>query len=247
MGTILTKLQSSGRMVLALTILALLAGPAVPKASAAFALQSTFTFDQSNTYASDNYGTIEVWTDPTAGMVKFVVDAFVVQPLYGTTQNFGIQQFGFNTDLNILATNIVTTDLVGTNLNWSVGFNQQIDGFGSFTVNDAGTGNSRGDPIVVTISGLTEAQATLAHFEFKSVGPQQGQTEVYFVAHVAGFDNGRLSHYIGASLPGDPPDDDEDTDSVVPEPSTIVLALTGVFGLGLTRLRRHRRKPDATV
>src|SRR3990167_3461282 len=55
--------------------------------------------DQSNTFADGtNYGRVDIEADDVAGTVKFTVDAFDVQPLYGTLTNFGLQKFGFNFD-----------------------------------------------------------------------------------------------------------------------------------------------------
>jgi hypothetical protein len=59
--------------------------------------------------------------------------------------------------------------------------------------------------------------------------------------HVQGFASGGSESFVN-----EPPDDGGGANGV-PEPSTMVLALTGLFGLGLARARRFRRGASATA
>lgn len=211
----------------------------VPPAQAGYQ-SASFTFNISNEMGSGNYGTVflEAYAGVAgtfdhglaAGQVRMTVTADWLAA-YGNPNNapnFGIQKFGFNTDLTPPPTNIVVTNSSSTNLNWGISYGKNISEFGTFSVEDVGSGQTRGDPIIVTISDLG-GNATLAHFTFLS-DPNNGQIPAYFVAHVAGFPNAPQSHYIAVT----------DTTVATPEPAGIVLALLGAGGLGVTGWRRRR-------
>jgi MYXO-CTERM domain-containing protein len=211
----------------------------VPAAQAGYQA-ATFTFNISNELGAGNYGTVLVEAYAgvagtfdhglAAGQVRMTVTAdwLAVYGNQNNAPNFGIQKFGFNTDLNPPPTNIVVTNSSNTNLNWGVAYDKNISEFGTFSVEDVGDGQSRGDPIIVTISDLG-GNATLSHFVFLS-DTNNGQIPAYFVAHVAGFPNDPESHYIAVT----------NTTVPTPEPSTVVLALLGAGGLGLHRWRRRQ-------
>lgn len=223
---------------LAPALVLVLLGLTVPAASPALAgyQSASFIFDQSNVLGSGNYGTVhlEAYTGPAgssfngllAGQVRFTVTAPFLS-IYGNpsrARNYGLDQFAFNTDLSILASQIVVTTTGGTNLNWTTQFNRNVSSFGRFSILAKGTGKSRGNPIVVTISGLGD-NATLNHFLFPSTGRNGG---TYFAAHLGGFPCPPNSHFIGVS-----------DVTCVPEPASWMLAVVGLTGIGLARWRRR--------
>jgi hypothetical protein len=217
----------------ALVLVFLLAAPGAQLAHAGY-VSDSFTFNISNIFGPGNYGTVFAEANNGATTVNGVLPGQVRLTVTGTwaaaygnqaqASNFGFDKFAFNTDLGSLSS-VVVTNNSNTNLNWGLNANQNESIFGKFSYEVKGNGNSRDNPIIVTISNLG-ANATLAHFEFNS----QGGTPVFFAAHIAGFPNTPGSNFIGA----DP--------SAVPEPSAVVLALVGIGGFGLTGFRRWRRK-----
>src|SRR5262249_60754811 len=79
----------------------------------------------------------------STGQVRFTVDAPFL-PIYGNpalASNFGLDKFGFNTDLYPLPTNIVVSDAGHADLGWIVKQNQNISNFGSFDIEDKGDGH----------------------------------------------------------------------------------------------------------
>src|SRR5438270_591964 len=78
-------------------------------------------------------------------------------------------------------TNVVVTNTGNVNLNWSTTYAKNISEFGTFSVEDSGTGQTRGDPIIVTVGDLG-SNATLSHFVFLSDG-NNGSIPAYYVAH----------------------------------------------------------------
>jgi hypothetical protein len=175
--------------------------------------------DQSNTFADGvNYGQVTIEADSTAGTVKFTVDVFDVQPLYGELDNFGIDKFGFN------YTNVTSTFGIDDPTGWTDDTDKSMDGFGKFMVLITGPG-SRQTQLVFTLTGLTESEAVASNFAVLSTG-NAGEGNVFFAAHVGGFDTsgGIGSHYIGGS-------------SVVPAPEAMIL---GMVGLGLVGKAKRR-------
>jgi hypothetical protein len=223
------------RLLLPLAVL--LTGSGVQPAQAGYQYAS-FTFNLSNSMGPGSYGSVllEAYTGPSGttdhglapGQVRFTVTADWLAGYGdpGDAPNFGIQKFGFNTDLQPRPTDIVVTNSSNTNLKWKIKYDQNISMFGSFSVEDKGTGKTRGNPIIVTISNLG-SNATTDHFVFLS-DPNKGSVPAYFVAHVAGFPDEPGSHYIAVT-------------HVAPEPSGLALALVGLAGAGLGGWRRWRR------
>jgi len=186
----------------------------------------SWIMDQSNTFADGTpYGQVDIEANDIAGTVKFTVDAFDVQPLYGTLTNFGLQKFGFNFDNVTSLPSAWTLALPG---GWSQGTSSNLDGFGNFEVKEAGTGQYRQDPLMFTITlpTATVSEAIASNFAVLPGGnPSEGS--FFFAAHVAGFGNNPGSHYIGGS-------------TVVPVPGAAALGALGLGIVGWVNRRRAR-------
>jgi len=144
------------------------------------------------------YGSIDVTANSATGTITFVVTA-----LTGASDKLG--EFGFNTDLALLATNFTTVPT-----NWILG-SGQMDGFGKFdwTVGSSAEAD-RVHEATIIISGLDPSLATLTHFNIPNAS---GNT---FAAHL--FQPG-LTGFIA-----DPP-------TAAPEASTMLLLGSGLLGL----------------
>jgi hypothetical protein len=188
--------------------------------------------DQSNEFSDGvNYGkvTIVANSNPGVGTVEFRVDAFNVQPTYGTLNNFGIQSFGFN--YQNLSSPLTASMVSGLDdPNWTVASGNQ-DGFGFFEVTLSGDGDSRRNPLEFTITLPTASDAVLDNFTVLSEklnGGVPGEGQVFFAAHVAGFANGPGSHYVGGW--GEDPD-------YVPAPPAVILGLVGLGAVSFVKRR----------
>lgn len=183
----------------------------------------SWIMDQSNTFADGiAYGQVDIVANDVLGTIQFTVDAFNVQPEYGTLSNFGIQSFGFNyQNLTSAPSTWVKSLPSGWTQNDNGGYE---DGFGSFTITEDGSGSSRQDPLIFSITIPSAGEAIASNFAVLSTG-NAGQGNVYFAAHVAGFSNDLAqSHYIGGSNP-------------IPVPGAVVLAGLGMGLVGLVRRR----------
>lgn len=198
----------------------------IPRDAAADISTGSWYMNQSNTLADGvNYGQVSIEADSTAGTVKFTVDAFDVQPEYGTLEKFGMDQFGFSFENVTSAPNTWTLALPS---NWSQNSSGgNLDGFGSFMVHENTAGaNNRLPQLVFTITLPTASEAIASNFAVSSSGVA-GQGNVFFAAHVAGFSNAvATSHFIGGS-------------EVVPAPGAVMLGAIGLFLTFVSRTRRH--------
>lgn len=187
-----------------------------------------YSLDLSNQLPNGpTYATVKI-EDLDNGDIKFTVDpidtAFSI-----SGSNFGLQKFGFNTDLDPTLVQAAITGPVG----WTVG-SGNLDGFGSFEITDSGTGSTRKNPLEFTISGIS-GDTYLNYLQLSS-----GGSSSYFAAHIAGFDStfctttdqdGCTSAFFAGGDSNNPPNE-------VPVPAAVWLFGSGLLGMiGIARRR----------
>jgi hypothetical protein len=164
-------------------------------------------------------------SDGLDGAVDFRVE---INPALNTTggSDPGIQAFSFNFgDLGVTADNLVLPD------GWSVkGFNQHHSNFGSFDIQIHGTGNSRQNPLLFSVQGISGDSAV----DYVSLFSRGGQQDSLFAAHVPGL---HVTGSGGAHFGGT---------SVVPVPAAVWLMLSGL-GLLVIRARAKGSRLPAKV
>jgi len=153
--------------------------------------------------------------------------------------NFGIQLFAFDSTLVITEDDFNTFhtlyDVVVPE-NWDCKFNGQVSEFGRFEFVNQGTGNSRQDPLTISITPKVDADLT--GYEFSSVMAfvQPNAAGYYFAAHIAGFTvdpawwesgstNPESANFAVGGLP-----------LIIPEPSLMTFA--GLLALMFLRFRK---------
>lgn len=191
-----------------------------------FAASVSYYLDQSNenTLLPDGTNYLKVTISDVGNDVAFLVET--LPPLSGNAGiNYGIQGFGFNTSQTLTSVNFI-----GMPSGWNVNLGMNLDGFGNFNFVERGTGNTRVDPLAFSITGITGDSPM--SYVLLSTGTA-GQGNVFFAAHVAGFndvDPGTgviTSAYFGGS-------------TLVPLPTAIWLFSGGLLGLGALA-RRHKQ------
>jgi MYXO-CTERM domain-containing protein len=195
-------------------------GIAAPPAAADFI---TFNLDQSNTLPDGVvYGTVKLEAFKNLGEVKLTYTADPT-PYSSTGDNFGFHTIGFNTDLSLKSSQFTLPT------GWKLDSNANLSMFGVFSWKVT-TSNHEAPVVTVLIGGLG-SNATLDHFTFPSIGGKS----VFFAGHIIDFSlkgSDTTSQWVGGS--SDPPPVD------APEPATATMAVLGLVGLALVRLRRRR-------
>lgn len=187
-------------------------------ANADMTSSGTWVLNQSNTFADGvyDYGQVTIDANATTGVVQFTVEAFNVQPLYGSLNNFGIDSFGFNYE-NVTSS-LGDWDWQALPTDWVYDAVANQDGFGSFDIRTAGPGSNRQVELSFEFKLPNASEAIASNFAVLAGGnPDQGN--VLFAAHVAGFSaNGATSHFIGG--PGG--------STAVPAPGAALLGMIGL-------------------
>ena len=153
---------------------------------------------------------------------------FVNSPLVAST-NFGIQRFAMDSTLVTTEEDydtFLTLYDIEIPVSWNMQFNGQISEFGRFEFIYSGTGNTRQDPLLISISPKDGADLTGYEFDSVLAFVEPNASGYHFAAHIAGFTtdesywrNGHTNVESGYFA------------IVVPEPAVITLGVIGILAL----------------
>ena len=224
----------------------------MPNPASADTLWNLTTFNTTNATVSSPYATVEVNGNTATGTVAFTVTLTAANQSVAT-----LGEFGFNVSSAVAAAvgghtltfNSGSSVVLGTGNTsaWTttgtvpgpavLSTGTSMDGYGKFdyVVGPANTANANRMTTYMFTWQFDNAAdfglATDANFEQLTGPPNAGHM---FASHLFPL-NGNTGFIDGAETP-----------SPVPEPSSIILGLCGLVGLGLTQIRRLvRRNPLA--
>jgi len=192
----------------------------------------SYDLDQSNELPDGRaYLRVTIDDQGLPGRINFNVS--VLGPLLAAAdRNFGIQEFGFNSDFSLTSAKVI-----GLPGNWRYDGSGNMGGFGRYdAIVEANTGNARLRALSFSITGIP--LDTISSYLLPSSG-HAGNGNFFFAAHVGGFnDPGEYcttSAYFAGSNPSLP--------ATVPLPASAWLLLTGLGMLFLAVSGRHARVP----
>lgn len=210
-------------------MLAAIAASLAATAATAHAASVSYYLDQTNLSTGPlvdgvNYLQVTIDDQGSPGLINFTVQTLpALNSIAGS--NFGIQTFGLNTLLNTAS--IPDSAIVNLPSGWSGNVApppNTIDGFGTFNI---AVDNGGGNRLTTLTFSINVPGDTITDY-VKLSGGNAAQGNVFFGAHVAGFDDGagNTSAFFGGSTP-------------VPLPAAAWLFGSGLLGLaGLARRRR---------
>ena len=202
-------------------------------AGAAQAASVSYYMDQSNLTNSPlmdgtHFLRVTIDDEGNPGDINFTVET--LSPLNDlAASNFGIQTFAFNT--LVAVSDIDESQLItGLPVGWDTNVippNNNEGGFGVFDIAVNGSGNTRVSTLTFSLTGI-EGALIESYLELSETnnGMEPPEGSVFFVAHVADFDDqfGNSSAFFGGSTP-------------VPLPPTILVLATSLAGLAFFRRR----------
>lgn len=198
-------------------------------AGMANAASVSYFLDQSNLSSGPlgdgtNYLQVTIDDQGAPGLINFTVKTLpALNNIAGS--NFGIQTFALNTLLN--TSSIPDSAIVNLPSGWSGNVPpppNTIDGFGTF---DIAVDNGGGNRLTTLTFSINVPGDTITDY-VKLSGGNAAQGNVFFAAHVGGFDDGagNTSAFFGGSTP-------------VPLPAAAWLFGSGLLGLGGIARRRR--------
>ena len=256
-----------------LTLAALLAGGMIA-ASGANAASATYVLNINNVFTAPGaddfvYVTVEDGTGLHADDIKFTVDAnnslFNTTPfedtqsVYQTFENFGIQSFGFNIDVEsgLNFASLAIEYPVGSTPSydsWSDDSRNQ-NGYGRFDLVVRDGGSSRQDPLMFWITGVDGDTINT----YSTASQNSSNTNYWFAAHVTDFNTGEYGYrddtegnecaegadgciyqlLTSAYFTGGDGEGGGPPAGVIPVPAAVWLFGSGLLGLvGVARRRR---------
>ena len=172
------------------------------------------------------YLRVTIDDEGAAGAINFHVG--ILDPLDRVKgKNFGIQSFGFNSDISLC-----DLQITGLPHKWKLTDDRNMSQFGRFDVMFEAPGNARVESLEFSIDGVSLDD--VSSYALPSSGRNGG---FFFAAHVAGLSSSQLPHAGSAFFAGG-------TTSILltplPGAGWLLLAGLGILGIAARRKSRHR-------